>query len=196
MITNKRELIHCLELEKNNYILKKRIDHLLAIVTRDYVCEIWNYIKFLRHSEYHFNNCSKKSSKKSLNSIYHDICFVYYHYKKNKLGKKLQLEIYENNFGEGLTIYHTVGGVLVNGSARIGCNCKLHGSNCIGNKGYNNKVPTIGNNVDIGYGASIIGDVYIGDNTVIAAGAVVVNSFPEGNVCLAGIPAKIIKRYK
>lgn len=84
-------------------------------------------------------------------------------------------------------------GVVVNGYAKVGKDCHLHGNNCIGNKGSNNGVPKIGNNVDIGYGAIIIGDIMIGDNTVIAAGAIVVDSFPSGNVVIGGCPAKVIR---
>lgn len=47
---------------------------------------------------------------------------------------------------------------------------------------------------DIGFRASIIGNVTIGDSTVIAAGAIVVNLFPEDNVVIGGCPANVIKR--
>ena len=52
--------------------------------------------------------------------------------------------------------------------------------------------PTIGDNVFIGTNSCIFGNVKIGINVVIAAGAVVVHDVP-GNVTVAGIPAKIIK---
>ena len=57
----------------------------------------------------------------------------------------------------------------------------------------NYTAPKIGNNVDLGVGASVIGDVELADNIIVAAGAVVVKScFTEGAV-LAGVPAKVIK---
>ena len=52
--------------------------------------------------------------------------------------------------------------------------------------------PTIGDNVFIGTNSCILGNVKIGNNVVIAAGAVVVHDVPD-NVTVAGIPAKIIK---
>lgn len=52
----------------------------------------------------------------------------------------------------------------------------------------------IGTNVTIGIGANIIEDVKIGNNSTIAAGAVVLDDV-EDNVMVAGIPAKIKKRY-
>ena len=56
------------------------------------------------------------------------------------------------------------------------------------------KSPQIGNNVYIGSGAKIIGDIKIASNTVIGAGAVVVKSIEEENTTWAGVPAKMINR--
>jgi serine O-acetyltransferase len=96
-------------------------------------------------------------------------------------------------FGPGLRIWH-FGNITVNAEARVGRNCTLHGDNCIGNNGKDNKCPVIGDNVELGVGAKIIGDVVLGDNIIIGAGAIVNHSFPEGNVVIAGVPAKIVKR--
>ena len=102
------------------------------------------------------------------------------------------MEIGENVFDEGLTIFH-FDGIVVNGEAKIGKNCKLHGKNCIGNKGYINKAPIIGDNCDIGVSATIIGDIKLGNNITVAAGAVVVDSFEEDDITIGGIPARKIK---
>ena len=45
----------------------------------------------------------------------------------------------------------------------------------------------------IGGHAVINPGVVLGDNTVVAAGAVVTRSFPQGNVVLAGVPARVVK---
>ena len=50
----------------------------------------------------------------------------------------------------------------------------------------------IGNNCFIGTNATIILGVTLGDNTIVGAGSVVTKSFPEGNVVIAGNPARII----
>ena len=105
-----------------------------------------------------------------------------------KYFRNIGIEIYPNCFGKGLEIWHA-GGIVVNHEVRVGENCILHGGNCIGNKGSINVTPVLGDNVDIGYGASIIGDVYIADNTIIGTNAVVVKSVNEPGKTVVGVPA-------
>ncbi len=52
--------------------------------------------------------------------------------------------------------------------------------------------PRIGNRVDIGAGAVIVGDIDIGDDVIIGANAVVIRSLPA-SVVAAGVPARILK---
>ena len=61
-------------------------------------------------------------------------------------------------------------------------------------RGGENKAPIIGKNVDIGFGAVIIGDVKIADNCVIGANAVVTKSFLEQGTVICGVPAREIKK--
>lgn len=107
----------------------------------------------------------------------------------NRISSKYNLELY-GKFGEQLRIWH--GNIVINGSAVLGNNVNLHGNNCIGEN--HGKAPKIGNNVDIGYGSTIIGDVVIADNVTIGANSVVTKSFNEKGVMIAGCPAKIIKK--
>lgn len=144
----------------------------------------WKYIRLLRYSGYYYE-------RRNRNLLY-TMLYFFYCRRKNKLGRKLGIEINEKSFKKGLEIYHTYC-VVVNGDSRIGENCKLHGNNCIGNDGYTKECPKIGNNVRIGVGAKIIGDVEIADDITVAAGAVVVTSFLEPGITIGGIPAKRIK---
>jgi acetyltransferase-like isoleucine patch superfamily enzyme len=52
----------------------------------------------------------------------------------------------------------------------------------------------IGKNSWIASAAIILPEVVLGEHTVVAAGAVVTRSFPEGNQILAGCPAKVLRR--
>lgn len=103
---------------------------------------------------------------------------------------KYGIEIY-GEIGENTKIYH--GSVVANFNSKIGNNTKFHGNNCIGNNGIDNLCPIIGNNVDIGFGAVIIGNVKIADNIKIGANSVVNKSFLEEGITIAGVPAKRIK---
>jgi serine O-acetyltransferase len=57
----------------------------------------------------------------------------------------------------------------------------------------NTALPTIGNRVDIGCNSCILGDIQLGDDSVIGAGAVVLQDVPAGCVAV-GVPAKIRPR--
>lgn len=105
------------------------------------------------------------------------------------MGYRLGLEIHENCFEEGLQIFH--GNIVINSSVRIGKNCKLHGMNCIGNKGDRPECPVLGDDIEIGFGAGIFGNVEIPKGCVIGANAVVVKSPPQSNSVLAGVPAVV-----
>lgn len=117
---------------------------------------------------------------------------LWYKAKKNRLGSRLGFIISAGSFDEGLRLEH-YGSVIVNPKARIGKNCVIHGNCCIGsNGGYPDDSPVIGDNVDIGQNAQILGGIRISDNVRIGAGAVVVKDVLESNVTVVGIPAKIV----
>ena len=136
------------------------------------------YLRFLRKSEYYYNNNS----------------FVQYwfRYRLRKMGLKLGYSIPINVFGPGLSIPHR-GTIVVNSKARIGANCRLHVCVNIGASGGNPNAPQIGNNVYIGPGAILFGDITIADNVTVGANATVNSSCEQQNVVLAGSPAKIVK---
>ncbi len=85
-----------------------------------------------------------------------------------------------SKIGDNVTIYHavTLGGISPSIEAEKQRNEKRH--------------PTIGNDVVIGSGAQILGPVMIGNNSRIAANAVVVNDVKD-NTTMVGVPAKEIK---
>lgn len=94
-------------------------------------------------------------------------------------------------FGPGLSLAHT-GNIIINPNAHIGENCRIHVGVNIG--AHHDKAPSIGNNVYIGPGAILFGDIQIADNIIIGANATVNKSFTEPNVVIAGTPACVVKR--
>jgi serine acetyltransferase len=92
--------------------------------------------------------------------------------------------------GRGLIIYH-YSGIVINGSVVIGENCVIRQGVTIGNKNFENDVPVLGNNVDIGAGAVIIGKIKIGNNVKIGANAVVLKDVPDSHIAV-GNPARNI----
>ena len=186
MIKTKKELNLVLRKEKFLYCRNDSF-------SRQIVCKfcywkdsvIWSYQRLLRITEYHKNN--------KTNSPYHKIMYAIYTHKLNKLGVKLGIELWENVFDVGLKIHHP-GYIVVSGMAKVGKNCQLHGNNCIGNNGVSDECPVIGDNVEIGAGAIIIGNITIANNIKIAAGAVVVHSFIEPGITIAGVPAKKVSK--
>lgn len=124
---------------------------------------------------------------------WYKLMYFLYVCKCNRYAQSLGLDVGTKHIGKGLLIYH--GNNVINAYSTIGENLHLHGGNVIGNKGTEDPqgAPVIGNNVTLGAGAKVIGRVHIADNIKIAAGAVVVHSFEETNIVIAGIPAKKIK---
>lgn len=184
MIKTRLELKEWINEENRvNYSWKDSRGKLKSVITHDHTYVITRYLRYLRHEEYHRNN----------SGIYNRLSELFWARKKNILGNKIGLTIPANVFEKGLVIYH-IGSIVVNGEARVGKNCQLHGNNCIGNNGKDCKAPIIGDNCDIGIGAKIIGDVCIGDDNVIGANSVVNKSYKLNNIVLAGVPAKIVKQ--
>jgi serine O-acetyltransferase len=94
--------------------------------------------------------------------------------------------------GPGLRIYH-FGCIVLNPDTEIGANCTLRHGVTIGNRKDDHDVPVIGDNVDIGAGAKLLGAIKIGNNVRIGANAVVLTNVPDDAIAV-GVPARIILR--
>lgn len=96
--------------------------------------------------------------------------------------------------GKGLVIDHG-SGVVIGETAEIGDNCTIYQGVTLGGTGKDvgKRHPTLGNNVLVGAGAKVLGPLYIGDNSKVAANAVVLKEIPE-NCTAVGMPAKVVKR--
>lgn len=175
MIKNKEELKYFLKQDKKALNRKGKKPKFFGD-------EIWKFEILLRKNEY-INNCCKSK-------IYLPLKF-FYKYRFHKLSIKLGILIPLNTFEEGLSIAH-YGNIVVNTNAKIGKNCRIHECVNIGANHGNGLSPIIGNNVFIGTGAKVLGNIKIGNNVAIGANSVVTKNFEENNITIAGVPAKKI----
>lgn len=87
-------------------------------------------------------------------------------------------------------------GIRIGENVRMGPGIKIISAN---HNTYNYEIHdeekpiVIGNNCWIGANAVILPGVEVGDHTIVAAGAVVTKSFPEGDCIIGGVPARVIK---
>ena len=159
--------------------MKKRLHKRFLIWKYLYCFRSWQFNRDLRSDKGASSLCRKVAKFKS----------HYFEKKKNIFSYKSGVEIgAQCKIGKKCDIWHS--GVVINGD--VGDNCTFHGNNIIGNKGKGKETqnPKIGNGVDIGANAVIIGDVIIADNCVIGAGAVVTKSFTEPGSVIVGVPGR------
>jgi serine O-acetyltransferase len=175
MIRSKKDYIYYLEADKIALGKKRKKPMLFD--------EVWIFQRLLRKIEY-YKNCKK--------FVFYRPYYYYLYLKFHLLSRFLGFQIEPNVFGPGLSISHP-GTIVINGSARVGANCRIHVCTVIGTKaGCKDLAPKIGNNVYIGPGVKIFGDIEIADGIAIGANSVVNKSFTEPNIGIAGIPAKKI----
>ncbi len=95
--------------------------------------------------------------------------------------------------GTGVFIDHGAG-IVIGETAEVGDGCTLYQGVTLGGTGKDvgKRHPTLGKNVMVGSGAKILGPFTIGDNTKIAAGAVVLEEIPA-NATAVGVPARVVK---
>jgi serine O-acetyltransferase len=99
----------------------------------------------------------------------------------------------EAEVGSNFVIDH-FGGIIVSGYTKFGDNCRIRNGVTIGLRKIEEQIaPVIGNNVDIGAGAKLLGPIKIGDNVVIGANAVVLCDVPANSIAV-GVPATIKSR--
>ena len=96
----------------------------------------------------------------------------------------------EVGVGRNFVIDH-FGGIVVSGFATFGDNCRIRTGVVIGLKRVEEPcAPAIGNNVDIGAGAKLLGNIRVGNNVIIGANAVVSKDVPDNSLAI-GVPAII-----
>ena len=135
--------------------------------------------------------------------LWHRVAHFFYKHKMKFIGRLLSqlgrfftgVEIHPAaQIGRGLMIDHGMG-VVIGETTIIGDNCTIYQGVTLGGTGKETgkRHPTIGNNVMIGSGAKVLGPFTVGDNSKIAAGAVVLNEVPPNSTAV-GIPARVVRR--
>jgi serine O-acetyltransferase len=126
--------------------------------------------------------------RKLLSAIYHVL------FKLVQVVTGIELPC-ETEVGRGLVIDH-FGGIIVSGHARIGDRCRIRQGVSIGLRHVGDaKAPVIGNDVDIGAGAKLMGPITIGDGVLIGANAVVIGDVPAHSIAI-GVPAVVQPRRR
>ena len=86
------------------------------------------------------------------------------------------------------------GGIVISGDAVFGDDCVIRNGVTVGLRHTGHRgSPVIGNRVDIGAGAKVLGPIHIGDDVAIGANAVVLTDVPPNSIAV-GIPARILPR--
>lgn len=135
--------------------------------------------------------------------IYYKIAHYFYikkhywiaRYISERVKRRTGIEIHPGaSIGKSLFIDHGVG-VVIGETAIIGDNVTIFHDVTLGGTGKEKgkRHPTIGNNVLIGSGAKVLGNIIIGDNVKIGANSVILNDVPDG-VTIVGIPGKIVNK--
>jgi len=146
--------------------------------------EIWKFQIALRKVEY-YGACRGLLAR--LRCSYH-------RFRYHQLALQLGFSVPANVCGPGLSLAH-YGSIVISPVARIGANCRIHSCVSIGVARGGTKAPQIGDDVYIGPGAKLFGDIVIGDNVLIGANAVVTRSFGD-NVTIVGVPARVLNVHE
>ena len=127
--------------------------------------------------------------------LYNHRCFFLARFVSQLARHLTGIEIHPGaKIGRKLFIDHGMG-IVFGETTEIGDNCTIYHGVTLGGTGKDTgkRHPTIGNNVMIGAGAKVLGPFKVGDNSNIAAGAVVLDEIPPD--CTAvGVPAHIVRR--
>ena len=134
--------------------------------------------------------------------IYHRIANWLYRHRLRFLARAVSqwsrfwtgIEIHPGaTIGRRLVIDHGMG-IVIGEPAEIGDDCLLYQGVTLGGTGKDQgkRHPTLGNNVMIGSGAKVLGPFKVGENSRIAAGAVVLEEVPPNSTAV-GVPAQIVR---
>jgi serine O-acetyltransferase len=118
------------------------------------------------------------------------------HYLQSQVSQNFQIDIHPNaTMGAGIMLDHGTG-IVIGETATVGHNCSILHHVTLGGSGKKgvDRHPKVGNGVLLGAGASVLGNVIIGDGCQVGAGTLVISDLPAHSVAV-GVPAKIIGSF-
>ncbi|MCP4261198.1 MAG: serine acetyltransferase [Planctomycetes bacterium] len=140
---------------------------------------------------WHLRSCAYLKDKCLLRPLYY-----LFRYLLRRCMFKYGIEVWpECRIGPGLYIGH-FGGIHISYLATIGSNCNISHDVTIGrsNRGEHTGIPVLGDNVFVGPGAKLFGNIRVGNNAAIGVNCVVMADVPD-NAVIVGIPGRVIS-YK
>lgn len=147
----------------------------------------WGAQGFWAMGAYRFGRWRYRIRSKLIRKPFSLLYKIYYKWIQIITGIELPCEV---EVGKNFRIDHA-GDIVVSGYAKFGDNCVIRNGVTVGLRHVEDPIaPQIGNDVDIGAGAKVLGRITIGDDVVIGANAVVIKDVPAHSVAV-GIPAKI-----
>jgi serine O-acetyltransferase len=152
----------------------------------------WSYQGFWVMVVYRFGRWRYTIKSGLLRKPFSLVYKIFYKFIQVITGIELPCEVV---VGKNFRIDH-FGGIIISGFASFGDNCLIRDGVTVGLRRVDDPVaPQIGNNVDIGTGAKVLGGITIGDDVVIGANAVVLEDVPSNSIAV-GVPARIKTRGK
>ncbi|MCB1203765.1 MAG: serine acetyltransferase [Verrucomicrobiae bacterium] len=130
-------------------------------------------------------------SNRACRFLFRRIAYLLLHLAEARAGIHVHSDA---KIGPGLLFVH-YGGIWISGLAKIGANCTICQSVTIGgiSDGPGKGAPTIGDNVYVGPGAVVSGEIHIGNNALIGANSLIVSDVPDHGVVF-GVPGKLFSK--
>ena len=147
----------------------------------------WTLPGFRALAVYRFGVWARTHPSRVVRKVLTRVWLSMYRYIRNGYGIELP---YTAVVGRRLRIEHQ-GGIVVHGFVRMGDDCTIRQGVTIGNKSKDAPLlsPVLGDEVDVGAGAILLGDIFVGDGARIGANAVVVRDVAPG-ATVVGVPAR------
>lgn len=150
----------------------------------------WGAQGFWAMTVYRFGRWRYRVRPPLLRKLFSLVYRILYKWVQIVTGIELPCEV---DVGRGFVIDH-FGGIVISGYAKFGDHCRIRNGVVVGLSRTDEPcAPVIGNHVDIGAGAKLLGPIRIGNNVVIGANAVVVCDVPDDSVAV-GVPAVVKPR--